>query len=408
MTNRNVLILLNSKLSVGENHKPFSSLEIMKIIDKLNQKNHTLKDIYGLDKDQMYTLFFDTTPRNELNILFIERLFNLISREGSMAFDLMEIKKWGIDILTIFDENYPKVFMNYLGNKAPVLLYYSGNLNLLSQNFIGFSGSRLNNLDIEDEIITRSWSNVVIKNGFGIVSGGASGVDSFAVQEAIKSKMSFIEFLSDSMIKRLKISQISKSLQEGNGLLLSESIPMAPFNAGMAMSRNKYIYLLAKKVIVIRAEYTIKNKIKTGGTWNGAIENLNSSYPKLFVIENTKAKGNIELIELGGIPIEISADESSVRKIIHDETSIIDFEQHGLSEEYLNQMIKELKNPQTIQEVNLTKRQLEDLDEIKLAISKVDVSFKELQLNKKLVDKLYKFCFEKVKMNNEKPSLFDL
>jgi predicted Rossmann fold nucleotide-binding protein DprA/Smf involved in DNA uptake len=298
--------------------------------------------------------------------------------------------------------------MNYLGNKAPVLLYYSGNLNLLSQNFIGFSGSRLNNLDIEDEIITRSWSNVVIKNGFGIVSGGASGVDSFAVQEAIKSKMSFIEFLSDSMIKRLKISQISKSLQEGNGLLLSESIPMAPFNAGMAMSRNKYIYLLAKKVIVIRAEYTIKNKIKTGGTWNGAIENLNSSYPKLFVIENTKAKGNIELIELGGIPIEISADESSVRKIIHDDTSIIDFEQHGLSEEYLNQMIKELKNPQTIQEVNLTKRQLEDLDEIKLAISKVDVSFKELQLNKKLVDKLYKFCFEKVKMNNKKPSLFDL
>jgi hypothetical protein len=171
---------------------------------------------------------------------------------------------------------------------------------------------------------------------------------------------------------------------------------------------NKYIYLLAKKVIVIRAEYTIKNKIKTGGTWNGAIENLNSSYPKLFVIENTKAKGNIELIELGGIPIEISADESSVRKIIHDDTSIIDFEQHGLSEEYLNQMIKELKNPQTIQEVNLTKRQLEDLDEIKLAISKVDVSFKELQLNKKLVDKLYKFCFEKVKMNNKKPSLFDL
>ena len=39
MTNRDALILLNSTLSVGESHKPFTNTEVVKIIDKLKEKN---------------------------------------------------------------------------------------------------------------------------------------------------------------------------------------------------------------------------------------------------------------------------------------------------------------------------------------------------------------------------------
>lgn len=407
MTNRDALILLNSTLSVGESHKPFTNTEVVKIIDKLKEKKLELKDVYGLDFDDLYKSFFDNMPSDEKNNLFIERLLRLLSREGSIAFDMMEIKKWGIDILTIFDDKYPEIFKKYLGKRAPVLLYYCGNLDLLKNDFIGFSGSRLKNLSKEDEEVTRLWAKHVVNNHYGIVSGGATGVDTFAVQEAIFNHSEFIEFLSDSMIKRLKIVQISRAIQQGKGLLLSETNPYTPFNAGMAMARNKYIYLLAKKVIVIRADYTVKAKVKTGGTWNGAIENLKSNYPRTYVIENKKSKGNTELIELGAIPIQLPSDELSSQVILGKleiQPTKIDKEKTNLDQK----MIEILKRPHTINQVNLTDKQMEKIKAIMDAISKVQTSFTEFVIDKKIYDKFYKYCYEVASGKAiQQPTLFD-
>lgn len=48
---------------------------------------------------------------------------------------------------------------------------------------------------------------------------------------------------------------------------LSPYYPDAKFNAGNAMGRNKYIYVLAKSSVVIHSGLK-------GGTWEGAKENL--------------------------------------------------------------------------------------------------------------------------------------
>ena len=124
------------------------------------------------------------------------------------------------------------------------------------------------------------------------------------------------------------------------------------------MARNKYIYLLAKKVIVIRADYRVKVKVKTGGTWNGAIENLKSSYAKTYVIENKKSKGNTELIELGAIPIQLPSDEISSQVILGKleiQPTKVDLEKSNLEQK----MIEVLKRPNTINLVNLTDKQME-------------------------------------------------
>lgn len=408
MTNRDALILLNSTLSLGEVHKPFTNSEIVKIIDKLKEKNLQLKDLSWLNHEDLYKTFFDNLTENEKNDLFIERVFRLLSREGSMAFDLMEIKKWGIDILTIFDSKYPEVFKKYLGKRAPVLLYYCGNLDLLTGDYIGFSGSRLNKLTKDDEVNTRAWAKHVVEHNFGIVSGGATGVDTFAVQEAIARNANFIEFLSDSMIRRIKISHISRAIQAGHGLLLSETNPYTPFNAGMAMARNKYIYLLAKKVIIVKADYTIKSKVKTGGTWNGAVANLKSNYPKAYVIENLNVKGNKELIELGAIPITIPTDINSSQLIIEDfvnkETKI----DGKVIDDVEKRMIEILKKPNTIYEVKLTDKQLEKIKSISEAIEKVQTSFSEFLVDKNIYNKFYNYCHGvAVGKIVEKASLFD-
>jgi predicted Rossmann fold nucleotide-binding protein DprA/Smf involved in DNA uptake len=312
MTNRDSLILLTSQLSVGTEHKPFSPTQVSSIIRKLGSKNVQIGDLAHQDDQSLSHIFFnqDIDLCDEKEKSFLHQIIELLQREGSMAFAMMELNKWGIKILTKLDEAYPKSFLKHLGDKAPPLFYYAGSLSLLEEKYIGFTGSRLKRLSGNEEGVTKAWANHAIQQGYGIVSGGATGVDSFATQVAIQQGKPFVEFLSDSMIKRLQLNAISRALQNQMGLLLSETIPTAPFNVGMAMARNKYIYLLAEKVIAVKAEYSIKEGKKTGGTWNGAIENLKSNYPKLCVINDEKSNGNQELIEQGGIPLSLDPDAS--------------------------------------------------------------------------------------------------
>ncbi len=314
MTNRDALILLTSQLSVGHQHRPFTATQISQIINKLTPKNLTLKDLANQQALQLAHIFYDRTLEtcNEKERDFLNQIVMLFQREGSMAFAMLELNRWGIKILTREDEQYPSEFLTHLGDKAPPLFYYAGHLGLLKGKYIGFTGSRLKKLQGEDESITKTWANHAIKLGFGIVSGGATGVDSFATQVAIAQGKPFIECLSDSMVRRLQINAISRALQDEHGLLISETIPDAPFNVGMAMARNKYIFLLAHKVIAVKAEYSIKDGKKTGGTWNGAIENLKSNYTRLFVINNPKSVGNQELLKLGALPLPMipSSDET--------------------------------------------------------------------------------------------------
>ena len=309
MTNRDALILLCSQLSVGQQHKPFSNVKISQLITKLNSLGLELKDLSNQSLEDLKMLFYPNREVDEKGLEIISQIIALLSREGSMAFAFMELKKWGIEVLTKFDKNYPQTFIQELGSSAPALFYYAGNKELLKEKYIGFTGSRLKKTNTEDEAITQAWAHESVHQGYGIVSGGASGIDSFSTQVAIQFKKPFIEWLSDSLIRRLQINAISLALQNGNGLLLSEAIPTAPFNVGFAMARNKFIYLTAHRVIAVKAEYTIKAGKKTGGTWNGAVENLNSNYKKILVINNQLSKGNQELISKGALPIPLYPDK---------------------------------------------------------------------------------------------------
>lgn len=428
MTNRDAIILLCSTLCVGENHQPFTNVQISKIINKLNENNHELKDLFSMSRDELNTIFFNKQHLVDVKeIAFIDRLVELLKRQGSIAFDLMELKDKGIHLLTIYDDNYPKVFLEKLDNKAPAILYYIGNLELLDRKYIGFSGSRLKKTDTKDEVITNLWSKAANENGYGTVTGGATGIDTYATQESIRNNYYFIEFVSDSLVNRAKIVKIAKSLQDGRCLLLSEAHPYAKFNVGMAMARNKYVYLLSHRTIVVKAQYTIKNKKKTGGTWNGAIENLKSNYANVCVIENNKVNGNKELKELGcptittpdnpmsfntvfGIKYEIGKPIQQIETKEEISKNII------LSPEEIEKnakLVSILKNPRTMYEVKLTEKEKNNIEKITHAISKVEKSIDELSTGSKTTDKkIIKFVLNKydesLKPKFEQVSLFDL
>lgn len=85
-------------------------------------------------------------------------------------------------------------------------------------------------------------------------------------------------------------------LQEGRLVLVSPFYPEAGFNAGNAMGRNRYIYVLSDQALVI------DSALRTGGTWEGAIENLKHCWVPMYVRSPGEGAGNAALIEQGGLP----------------------------------------------------------------------------------------------------------
>lgn len=324
-----MLILLMTTLCVGDNIKPFTNTEMRKILLLFKSKNYELSHLYNKSNAELLDIF--QLQDNLIGHSFVERITNLLGRQGSLAFDLVDIKEWGINIVTIFDETYPKKILNTLNEKAPYLLYYAGDLNITSKRLLGFSGSRLKANDKSINDYVKGWVDLAYSKNYGIVSGGAKGIDTYAADAAILNEQYLVEFLSDSLFKKVHNARVSKMIREGKMLLLSEVNPYAGFNAGMAMSRNKYIYALSEKVIVPRASYTIKGTLKTGGTWNGVIENLKHENPKAFVWER-KIANNKELISMGAYKLGLSSEEDSVNYIFGNEVQHVYGEQISLLE----------------------------------------------------------------------------
>ena len=82
-------------------------------------------------------------------------------------------------------------------------------------------------------------------------------------------------------------------------VLISPYDPAAGFNVGHAMQRNKVIYALADAALVVTSDF------EKGGTWAGAIEQLEKLHlVPVFVRNGANAgKGNSALLRHGATPL---------------------------------------------------------------------------------------------------------
>jgi len=100
------------------------------------------------------------------------------------------------------------------------------------------------------------------------VSGGAKGIDQAAMRGALESGGKAIGVLADSLEKAAMNREHRNLLLERKLVLVSPYDPSAGFNVGNAMQRNKLVYALADASLVVNAD------LQKGGTWAGAIEQL--------------------------------------------------------------------------------------------------------------------------------------
>lgn len=228
--------------------------------------------------------------------LAADRIRSLLDRGTALSFELEGLEQRGITVISAFDEGYPPQLRDRLGTAAPPLLYVAGQPGMMTRPGLGIVGSR--SIGEEATEITRQAAEFAAENEMNVVSGGAKGVDQVAMRAAFEAGGHVVGVLADSLIKNLREPSNRAAVFEGQACLLTIQNPSLGFTPGNAMARNKIIYGLSERTLVVRAD------LEGGGTWAGAKEALKRRYGLVVVWTGDGAgPGNEALVKMGGHPL---------------------------------------------------------------------------------------------------------
>lgn len=291
--NAEAIAILCSHLCVGNGVKPLEPAEWSKLAQWLMEQKMAPKDLLEFSRED-FLARLNCTPEEA------DRFSRLIGRSVSLSFEISRYASIGINLLTRADQEYPRPLKQKLGNTCPPIFYCAGNLELLKQPCVGYVGSR--DVEQQDLDFTEQTVRKTAARGFGVVSGGARGVDTAAETAALALGQPVIVYLADSLMRRIKRKEVLQAVQDGRMVLLSTMKPDAGFQAWAAMARNRLVYCQSSGTVVVRSD---RNK---GGTWAGATECLKHQWRPVFCWDKEEYPGNAALIQLGAIGIDEAWD----------------------------------------------------------------------------------------------------
>lgn len=209
------------------------------------------------------------------------------------------IERWqarAIWVVSRADAEYPRRLKVRLREDAPAVLYGCGDISLLESGGLAVVGSR----HVDDSLIdyTMAVGRLAARAGRTLVSGGAKGIDQAAMRGALEAGGKVSGVLADSLEKTTMNREHRNLLLDGQLVLISPYDPSAGFNVGNAMQRNKLIYALADASLVVSSD------LNKGGTWAGAIEQLNKlKFVPVYVRSTGESSSGIDALRgQGAIP----------------------------------------------------------------------------------------------------------
>ena len=236
-----------------------------------------------------------------------ERIGALLDRGPALALAADKWQAAGLWVVTRSDTDYPAKLKQRLGRTSPAVLFGAGNRTLLSDGGLAVVGSR--NASDADLRYARSVGQVAAEQGHTLISGGARGIDASAMIGALEAEGTVVGVLADGLLRKCTSAMFRTHLASANLVLFSSVDPQAPFHAGSAMQRNRYIYCLSDAALVVHSG-------TKGGTWTGASENLKHRWTPLWVKQASDPHaGNAGLIGSGASPIAVEADKIQVRRL---------------------------------------------------------------------------------------------
>ena len=284
--NTQAILLLTSHFSKakGGSVKPLTPKEWGRFALWLKEKSLTPEQLMTGHLDELLNGWSDKT-------ITLDRAEGLMERGSALALAMEKWLRAGLWVMTRSDPDYPVRFKQRLRTDSPAILFGCGNRSLLNGSSLAVIGSR--NATDKDLAYSRDLGALAASMGYSIVSGGARGVDEASMLGALEGEGTVIGVLADSLLRSCTSTKYRNYLIANNLVLISTFYPEAGFNAGNAMQRNKYIYCLSDAAVVVHSG-------TKGGTWSGAIENLNKQWVPLWVKRTTdKLAGNSAIVKAG-------------------------------------------------------------------------------------------------------------
>ena len=287
-TNTQAILLLTAPLIIG---KSDANLELL-TLSEYNRLARLLRD------KQMEPS--DLVAANSGNALAVSaavfgsrRLEALLGRGFLLS---QAVERWsarGIWVVSRADPDYPRRLKARLKEDAPPVLYGCGNTQLLDSGGLAVVGSR----HVSDELISyaQDVGRLAAESARTLISGGAKGIDRAAMTGALRGNGAVAGVMADSLERGALAGDNREPLMDSKLVLISPYDPAAGFNVGNAMQRNKVIYALADAALVVTSDF------EKGGTWAGAIEQLERlHFVPVFVRNGADAgKGNAALLRRG-------------------------------------------------------------------------------------------------------------
>ncbi len=249
-----------------------------------------------------------------VSVIDEDRLRRLLSRGFLLS---QAVERWqtrSIWVVSRADAQYPRRLKSRLREDAPAVLYGCGDISLLEKGGLAVVGSR----QVDDALIeyTLGIGRLTAKAGKLLISGGAKGIDQAAMRGALEQGGKVCGVLADSLEKTAMNRDHRNLLLDGCLVLASPYDPNAGFNVGNAMQRNKLVYAVADAALVVNAE---TNK---GGTWAGAVEQINKLrlVPVYVRTHGAASEGLTALLQQGALPWPEPKQPDELQDILSGQT----------------------------------------------------------------------------------------
>jgi DNA processing protein len=287
-SNSQAILLLTAPLVAGRG-EPSPELvtlsEYNRVARILREKQLQPADLIGPNAAEVVAL---CAP-----ILGQERLDALLGRGFLLS---QAVERWNARAIWIVcraDTKYPRRLKTRLREDAPPILYGCGDAALLETGGLAVVGSR--HVSEELTAYTEDVGRLTAEAHRTLISGAAKGIDRAAMYGALQAGGAVVGIMADSLERAALARDNREPLMDGRLVFISPYDPAAGFNVGHAMRRNKVIYALSDAALVVTSDF------EKGGTWTGAIEQLERlRLVPMFVRNGTEAdKGNAALLQRG-------------------------------------------------------------------------------------------------------------
>lgn len=167
-------------------------------------------------------------------------------------------------VVAIGDENFPEYRGDVKDADKPNVLFYKGDLGLLSKDNLNVAVIGVLNPDQETETDERKVVHSLVQNDAIIVSGLALGCDTIAHDQAIKSQGVTVAILPSTLNKIIpkENRELAEEIVNTGGLLITEYYDEAKSVndlAGRFIKRDR-LQALFSDVVVLSASYTPESK----------------------------------------------------------------------------------------------------------------------------------------------------